>query len=57
MPLPDATEEELGGAVVELAQALRERIGISFDVELVQPGTLARSEYKARRWIDERVHV
>lgn len=57
MPLPDATEEELGGAVVELARALRERIGISFDVELVQPGTLARSEYKARRWIDERVHV
>lgn len=31
---------------------LRERMGISFEVELV--GDLPRSEYKARRWRDER---
>ena len=37
-----------------VASSLRERIGIRFRVEVVPPGTLRHSEYKARRWIDER---
>jgi len=40
-----------------LGARLRERIGIGFRVELLAPGDLARSEYKARRWVDERVHA
>ena len=36
------------------AAALRRQIGISFSVELVERGTIKRSEYKARRWIDNR---
>ncbi|HIM11299.1 TPA: phenylacetate--CoA ligase, partial [Candidatus Poribacteria bacterium] len=38
----------------KIAAALRRQIGISFSVELVEPGTIKRSEYKARRWIDNR---
>ena len=38
----------------KIAERLRERIGISFVVDQVDPGALERSEYKARRWIDER---
>jgi len=35
--------------------ALRERTGLSIEVELVEPGTLPRSEGKAARVIDRRV--
>jgi len=35
---------------------LRERTGIRFAVEWLAPGALARSEHKARRWVDERAH-
>ena len=35
--------------------ALRERTGSAIDVELVEPGTLPRSEGKAARVIDRRV--
>jgi phenylacetate-CoA ligase len=41
------------GLAGELASALHRRIGIHFAVELVEE--LERSEYKARRWHDERV--
>ena len=37
-----------------VAKGLRRRIGIGFEVELLEPGSLGRSEYKARRWIDQR---
>ena len=37
-----------------VATELRRRIGISFTVEILEPGSLERSEYKARRWIDQR---
>lgn len=39
-----------------LAQALRDKVGIGFEIEIVAPGSLARSELKARRWRDERLH-
>lgn len=41
------------GLVEELGHRLHQRIGIHFRVELVEE--LPRSEYKARRWRDERV--
>ena len=37
-----------------LALRLRERIGINFAIEMVAPGVLKHSEFKARRWSDER---
>jgi phenylacetate-CoA ligase len=40
-----------------LGESLQKRIGIRFRVELVPRGGLARSEYKAKRWLDQRVHV
>jgi phenylacetate-CoA ligase len=57
MPLPNVPAALLESCMGDLTQRLRERIGISFKVELLEAGTLARSEYKARRWIDERVHT
>jgi phenylacetate-CoA ligase len=46
-----------GGIFVErLAARLRERVGVRFEIQLVPPGTLQRSEYKARRWRDERAY-
>ena len=39
-----------------VATALQKRMGINFVVELGLPGSLPRSEWKARRWIDNRVH-
>lgn len=41
----------------ELARSVQRRIGIAFDVQLVERGELAQSEWKARRWIDGRGHV
>jgi phenylacetate-CoA ligase len=40
-----------------LAKALRQKIGIGFAVEVLAPGALDRSTYKARRWIDERAQL
>jgi phenylacetate-CoA ligase len=48
-PLP---EDEREGFAHTVAGALRERVGIGFAVEL--SAELPRSEYKARRWHDER---
>ena len=41
------------GVRERIAGALRERIGIQFAVEIVDD--IERSEYKVRRWHDERV--
>jgi phenylacetate-CoA ligase len=38
----------------ELAQRLRDKIGLRVDVELVEPGTLPRSERKTQRVFDHR---
>ena len=40
-----------------LADSLQKRIGIRFKIETVPPGGLARSEYKAKRWLDQRAHA
>ena len=40
--------------VEHIGRRLHERIGIHFKVELLAAGELERSEYKARRWVDER---
>ncbi|MGH6952738.1 MAG: phenylacetate--CoA ligase family protein, partial [Alphaproteobacteria bacterium] len=48
---------EAPGLASAIAERLRERVGIRFEVELAPPGSLARSEFKARRWRDERVHA
>jgi phenylacetate-coenzyme A ligase PaaK-like adenylate-forming protein len=40
-----------------LSENLQKRIGIRFRLELVPQGGLARSEYKAKRWLDQRVHA
>ena len=39
-----------------LGDALRKRVGISFDIEIMAPGSLKRGDLKVRRWKDERVH-
>ena len=51
VPSTDKTSTQLKE---KCAVALRRQIGISFSVELVERGTIKRSEYKARRWIDNR---
>jgi len=51
MPKTQVVEDSFTGRV---ASSLRARIGINFIVELVPEGTLKHSEFKARRWIDER---
>ena len=38
----------------QVASSLHQRVGINFVVEMVPPGTLQHSEFKARRWIDKR---
>src|SRR5258706_6846122 len=40
-----------------LADSLQKRIGIRFKIEQVAEGGLARSEYKAKRWLDQRAHA
>lgn len=40
-----------------LADTIQRKVGIRFAVEIREPGSLAHSEYKARRWIDERTHA
>lgn len=48
-----ATDQPLGA---RLGDALRQAYGIRFDVEVVNPGTLPRSEHKTRRVFDHRDH-
>lgn len=43
--------------IEELTSAVRQKIGIGFVVEVVDAGAFGRSEYKARRWVDNRDHV
>jgi phenylacetate-CoA ligase len=57
MPKRSLSTAEAENWPKELAARLRERIGIQFAIEVLPPGSLARSEYKAKRWIDERSHA
>lgn len=54
MPETTLSDGKAGDVVDRVARELRRRIGISFAVEMLEPGSLGRSEYKARRWIDHR---
>ena len=54
MPTAEMDGETADAFIASLAERLRTRIGIRFQVELVPPETLERSEYKARRWSDTR---
>ncbi len=46
----DALSERLAGVV-------ERRVGIRFEIEVVDPATVARDDWKAKRWIDRRHHV
>jgi phenylacetate-CoA ligase len=54
MPKNPATISDAGGFAAGVAAKLRDRVGVRFEIALVPLGTLQRSEYKARRWRDER---
>ena len=54
MPKPEVTADQLSGLCRKIHDELRRRIGIGFEVVDVKPGDLKHSEYKARRWIDNR---
>lgn len=49
----EASEEAL---VHEIREALRAAFGVTFEIEVLQYGSLERSEYKAKRVIDLRGH-
>ena len=50
-----AIEPDRSASFIEHAgRKIRDRLGIRFEVELLPPGALQRSEYKARRWVDKR---
>ena len=51
MPRGGTPAPDLPGRI---AASLRERIGISFVVQMTPLGSLQHSEFKARRWIDQR---
>lgn len=51
MPKPDVPVDQHAELCERVAAALRDRVGITFSVSA---GAVARSEYKARRWRDER---
>ncbi|MGE0240302.1 MAG: phenylacetate--CoA ligase family protein [Parvibaculaceae bacterium] len=51
------SDEEMEGYRRGLAERMRDTTGIQFVVEILAPGTIGRSEYKAKRWIDERSHA
>lgn len=54
--MPKGEIAEPGVFADKVAAKLRERVGVRFDIQLVPIGTLQRSEYKARRWRDERAY-
>jgi phenylacetate-CoA ligase len=57
MPKRALSGDDAGHWQRRLTEELNKRIGISFGVEILAPGSLARSEYKAKRWLDERAHA
>ena len=57
MPKAEIPAGRQAAFVERIADGLRARIGIRFAVEIVPPGTLSHSEYKVRRWHDQRERV
>jgi phenylacetate-CoA ligase len=51
---PKLAADKVAELCGRIRDELRRRIGIGFDVVSVGPGALQRSEYKARRWLDQR---
>ncbi|MDQ6922086.1 MAG: phenylacetate--CoA ligase family protein, partial [Candidatus Dormibacteraeota bacterium] len=49
--LPPGQRETI---VREVARRIHAALGISFDVDPLDPGTLPKTELKARRWLDRR---
>ena len=56
MPKETASIADAGAFAEQVREQLRRRVGVRFNIELVPQGTLPRSEYKARRWKDERAY-
>lgn len=54
MPKPSIEMERLPNLCEAIAREIRRKLGIGFKVEGVAPGHLRHSEYKARRWVDNR---
>ncbi len=57
MPRRPLSHPEQANLTATISDTLRQRIGIRFEVELLEPGALDQNEWKARRWIDTRAHV
>jgi phenylacetate-CoA ligase len=57
MPKKIYSAEETETWRTALSEAIQRKVGIRFAVEILKPGALSHSEYKARRWIDERTHA
>ena len=57
MPKTVLPENDRGAVSTHITEELRRRIGLRFVLEPVAQGTLARSEYKAKRWRDERAYI
>lgn len=56
MPKNLAAISDPDAFAARVSAKLRERVGVRFEIVLVPLGTLQRSEYKARRWRDERAY-
>lgn len=51
---PDAPGSDWQPAADSLRKAIKNRIGVTVDVEIAEPGTLQRSTGKAKRLVDNR---
>jgi phenylacetate-coenzyme A ligase PaaK-like adenylate-forming protein len=49
--------EELVHLQRRVADNLRDKTGINFEIIILQPGALDVGELKAKRWIDQRAHT
>ena len=56
MPREALADGDAAGLADRLGAALRTRVGVRFDVQIIEPGSLARGGLKVRRWKDERIH-
>jgi phenylacetate-CoA ligase len=54
MPKRTLSEKKVSDISDRVITELRQGTGIGFRVEILEPDSLERSEYKARRWIDQR---
>lgn len=55
MPKLDVSGADVSSLCEKIRGELRNRIGINFEVTVALPGQISHSEYKARRWIDQRL--